>query len=357
MQKDESTFLGRPSNIEFNYVAEGNRYGRMKYRRCGRSGLVLPLLSLGLWQNFGEEAPYSAAKGMLLKAFDAGITHFDLANNYGNPPGSAERTLGRVLREELEPYRDQLIVSTKAGYDMWPGPYGEGGSRKYLVASLDQSLARLGLDYVDIFYSHRLDKETPLEETMEALDLILRRGKALYVGISSYGPAETARAVEILKALGSRCVIHQPSYSLFNRWIEREGLLDILREQGMGCITFTALEQGLLTGKYLGGVPEDSRIARPGSLLTTEVLRSEITASIKALNDIASRRGQTLAQMALAWVLRDEVVCSTIIGVRTPEQLEQNLGVLGNLDFSPMELAEIDHWAKDFDVTLWPANC
>ncbi len=329
----------------------------MSYRRCGRSGLQLPLLTLGLWQNFGDEVSYSSARALLTAAFDAGITHFDLANNYGNPPGSAERTLGRVLREELASYRDQLVISTKAGYDMWPGPYGEWGSRKYLVASLDQSLKRLGLEYVDIFYSHRFDPQTPLEETMAALDLAQRQGKALYVGISSYGAAETQKAAQLLADMGSRCLIHQPSYSLFNRWIETTGLLETLDQLGIGCLPFTALEQGLLTGKYLKGVPENSRIAQPGSLLTRRVLTAEILAALRGLEGIAARRGQTLSQMALAWVLRRPAVCSTIVGVRTIEQLKENLGAIQNLGFTPEELEEIDGFAKDGDITLWPPNC
>lgn len=357
MKKDESTYLGRPSQIELTYGADPGRHGKMLYRRCGSSGLLFPVLTLGLWQNFGEEVSYSSAKALILHAFNAGITHFDLANNYGNPPGSAEKTLGRILLEELRPYRDQIIVSTKAGYDMWPGPYGEGGSKKYLIASLDQSLRRLGLDYVDIFYSHRLDPATPLEETIEALDQILRQGKALYVGVSSYGPAETRQACTLLKTFGKHLLIHQSSYSLFNRWIESEGLLDLLSEERIGCITFTALEQGLLSGKYLREVPCGSRIAKPGSLLTKEVLKPEILESIQALANIADGRGQTLAQMALAWALRKSIVCSTIVGVRTIEQLDENLGALNNLTFSKEEEEDIDRWAKDWGITLWPSNC
>ena len=357
MQKDESTYLGRPSQGDSTYHPDPERYAGMAYRRCGKSGLQLPLLSLGLWQNFGDEAPYGAARQIITSAFDAGITHFDLANNYGNPPGSAERTLGRALREDLRPYRDQLIISTKAGYDMWPGPYGEWGSRKYLIASLDQSLKRLGVDYVDIFYSHRFDPKTPLEETMAALEQIQRQGKALYVGISSYGVQETKEAARLLAGMGTRCLIHQPSYSLFNRWIESTGLLDSLEALGVGCITFTALEQGLLSGKYLAGVPGDSRIAKPGSLLKRGVLTPEILDAMRGLNDIARKRGQSLAQMALAWVLRKPVVCSTVIGVRTLEQLKENLGALQNLAFSQEELASIDHFAHDRGITLWPPNC
>jgi L-glyceraldehyde 3-phosphate reductase len=356
MQKDESTYLGRPSRDEQVYVPDPRRYEAMDYRRCGESGLRLPLLTLGLWQHFGDEASPVEARRLLTAAFDAGITHFDLANNYGRPPGSAERLLGRVLREDLRPYRDQLIISTKAGYDMWPGPYGEWGSRKYLVASLDQSLQRLGLDYVDIFYSHRYDPSTPLEETMSALAQVQRQGKALYVGISSYGPEETEAAARWLASMGCRCLVHQPSYSLFNRWIETTGLLARLRALGIGCLTFTALEQGLLTGKYLEGVPPDSRIARPGSLLTRAALTAEVQAALRGLDAIARRRGQTLAQMALAWTLRDPVVCSTLVGVRTLDQLQENLGALRNLAFSPEELAEIDQFAVDRGLTLWPPN-
>lgn len=356
MDKDESTYLGKPSTLEVHHRPDPGRYGRMVYRPCGASGLRLPLLSLGLWQHFGDEAPYSAARGLLLKAFDAGITHFDLGNNYGNPPGSAERTLGRLLREDLLAYRDELVVSTKAGYDMWPGPYGEGSSLKYLTASLDQSLRRLGLDYVDIYYSHRYDPATPLEETAEALDRAVAQGKALHVGISSYGPAETRRMAQLLAQRGRRLFIHQPSYSLVNRWIEG-GLLPILEETGAGCIVFTALEQGLLTGKYLGGVPADSRIARPGSLLKADVLVPETLQVLERLQALAGRRGQTLGQMALAWVLRDPRVTSAIIGVRTAAQLEENLGALRNLAFTVEELAGIDGCARDLGINLWPSNC
>lgn len=357
MQKDESTYLGRPSQVEPGFRADPRRYDRMPYRRCGASGLQLPVLSLGLWQNFGDESSYGSSKALLTAAFDAGITHFDLANNYGNPPGSAELTLGRVLREDLRAYRDQLIISTKAGYDMWPGPYGEWGSRKYLVASLDQSLQRLGLDYVDIFYSHRFDPHTPIEETMGALDHILRQGKALYVGISSYGVRETLEAARLLGSMGTRCLVHQASYSLLNRWVEREGLLESLTERGMGCIGFTALEQGLLTGKYQAGIPSDSRIARPGSLLTERTLTPEVQGAIHELGSLARRRGQSLAQMALAWVLRNPIVCSTVIGVRSLAQLKENLGALENLEFATEELQAIDRVAQDLDLTLWPANC
>ena len=357
MQKDEESYLGRPSQYEQKYVASAQRYESMRYRHCGRSGLRLPLLSLGLWQNFGDEVDYLTARRLLLYAFDHGITHFDLANNYGNPSGSSEQTLGRLLRVDLKTYRDQIVISTKAGYDMWPGPYGEWGSRKYTIASLDQSLKRLGLDYVDIFYSHRFDPNTPLEETMGALDHLVRQGKALYVGISSYGPSETSKALSILQSLKTPCLVHQPSYSMFNRWIETHGLLSTLEEQGVGCVTFSALEQGLLSGKYIEGVPSDSRIARPGSLLKHEVLTPETLEALNGLNLIAKKRGQSLSQMALAWVIRNPLVCSTIIGVRTQEQLEENLLSLGNIDFSIDELKEIDCFAIDRGVTLWPPNC
>ncbi|MBP1771321.1 MAG: hypothetical protein H6P99_484 [Holophagaceae bacterium] len=329
----------------------------MPYRRCGASGLKLPPLSLGLWQNFGDEARYSEARKLVLAAFDAGITHFDLANNYGNPPGSAERAFGRLLREDLHPYRDELVISTKAGYDMWPGPYGEWGSRKYLVASLDQSLRRLGVDYVDIFYSHRFDPGTPLAETMGALAHLQRQGKALYLGISSYGPDETGRAVDLLTQQGTRCLVHQPSYSILNRWVETTGLLEQLEGQGIGCVTFTALEQGLLTGKYRTGVPEGSRLSRPGSLLKPEILTAELSGAIARLEAIAHRRGQSLAQMALAWVLRRPLVCSTVIGVRTAEQLKENLLALEQLAFTDDELQDIDRAASGCDTTLWPPNC
>lgn len=357
MQKDDSTYLGRPSQADPHHKPDPGRYERMTYRRCGRSGLKLPLLTLGLWQNFGDEASYSSARSLVLAAFDAGITHFDLANNYGNPPGSAEKMFGRLIREDLHPYRDELVISTKAGYDMWPGPYGEWGSRKYLIASLDQSLRRLGLDYVDIFYSHRFDPATPLEETMGTLDHVQRQGKALYVGISSYGIHETVAAATLLSKLGTQCLIHQPSYSLLNRWIETSGLLDQLDQLGIGCIAFTALEQGLLTGKYRAGIPGDSRLSRPGSLLTAKALTPDLLDALQRLESIADRRGQTLAQMALAWVLRNPSVCSTIIGVRTSDQLKENLKALENLAFSTQELQDIDQLATGWDTTFWPPNC
>lgn len=357
MQKDESTYLGRPSRMETHHRPDPGRYGRMPYRRCGASGLRLPALSLGLWQNFGDEARYSDARKLVLAAFDAGITHFDLANNYGNPPGSAERAFGRLLKEDLHSYRDQLVISTKAGYDMWPGPYGEWGSRKYLVASLDQSLRRLGVEYVDIFYSHRFDPETPLAETMGALAHLQQRGKALYLGISSYGPNETAKAADLLAQQGTHCLVHQPSYSILNRWIETTGLLDQLERQGIGCVAFTALEQGLLTGKYRAGVPDGSRISRPGSLLKPEILTAELSSALARLEAIAARRGQTLAQMALAWVLRRPSVCSTVIGVRTADQLTENLRALDQLAFTDEELRDIDRVATGWNTTLWPPNC
>jgi L-glyceraldehyde 3-phosphate reductase len=327
------------------------RYESMHYRRCGRSGLLLPVISLGLWQNFGGERPFETSRAIVARAFDRGITHFDLANNYGPPYGSAEETFGQILAKDLRPHRDELVISTKAGYDMWPGPYGEWGSKKHLLASLDQSLRRMGLDYVDIFYSHRFDPETPLEETMDALEHAVRAGKALYVGISSYSPERTREAAAILAERGIRLLIHQPSYSMVNRWIER-GLLDTLGDLGVGCIAFSPLAQGLLTERYLNGVPEGSRASRPGSL-DPAMLREENLARVRALAAIATRRGQRLAQMALAWALRDERVTSVLIGASSVDQLEENLGALEKLDFSNEELAEIDHWAEDAGVDLW----
>src|SRR5215203_1863369 len=312
----------------------------MQYRRCGRWGLKLPAISLGLWQNFGHETPLETSRAIVRRAFDLGITHFDLANNYGPPYGSAEENFGRLLHDDLGPYRDELVISTKAGYDMWPGPYGEWGSRKYLLASLDQSLARLGLDYVDIFYSHRFDPETPLEETMGALDTAVRQGKAFYAGISSYSAERTREAAAILRELGTPALIHQPSYSLLNRWIEPE-LLDALGEEGIGAIVFSPLAQGMLSTKYLGGVPEDSRAAE-GRYLTTDLLTDENLARINALNEIAQRRGQALPQMAIAWTLRDPRVTSALIGASSVEQLKQNVAALGALEFSGEELAEIE---------------
>jgi L-glyceraldehyde 3-phosphate reductase len=336
------------------YLADDQRYDRMTYRRTGRSGLDLPAVSLGLWQNFGGDRPLETSRAIVRRAFDLGITHFDLANNYGPPYGSAEETFGRLLEQDLRPYRDELVISTKAGYDMWPGPYGDHGSRKYLLSSLDQSLRRMGLDYVDIFYSHRFDPDTPLEETMGALDSAVRQGKALYVGISSYSPAKTREAAAILRDLGTPLLIHQPSYSLLNRWIEG-GLLDALTDVGAGCIVFSPLAQGMLTDKYLNGIPEESRAARDGSL-SPELLSDEALARIRSLNEIAQGRGQSLAQMALAWTLRDPRVTSTLIGASSVEQLEANVGALERLDFSPEELAEIDRYAVDSGINLWAAS-
>jgi L-glyceraldehyde 3-phosphate reductase len=323
----------------------------MRYRRCGRSGLELPALSLGLWHNFGDDRPMDTSRAILRRAFDFGITHFDLANNYGPPYGSAEINFGRVLAEDLRPYRDELIISTKAGWDMWPGPYGDRGSRKYLLASLDQSLQRMGLDYVDIFYSHRADPDTPLEETLGALDTAVRQGKALYAGVSSYSPERTERAVAILRELGTPLTIHQPSYSMLNRWIE-ERLLDVLGEHGVGCIVFTPLAQGMLTDRYLEGIPDDSRAARYDAL-DPAWLNEENLARIRALNEIASDRGQSLAQLALAWTLRDERVTSTLVGASSVRQLEQNVAALDRLELSDDELAEIDRHATEAGVNLW----
>lgn len=360
MEKDKEAYLGTPSKLDTTYKPKSNRYDGMIYRRCGKSGLKLPVITLGLWQNFGDEASYGSARKILLRAFDLGITHFDLANNYGNPPGSAERTLGRILREDLGRYRDELVISTKAGFDMWSGPYGEWGSKKYLVASINQSLKRLGLDYVDIFYSHRFDPQTPLSETMGALDQIVKEGKALYAGISSYGAKETREAGSILSQLGTRLAIDQSSYSLFNRWIEKQSLLDVLGGFGAGCITFTALEQGLLSGKYLNGadaVPQDSRMANPASLLKKKILSEEMMKSLNALNEIAKSREQTLSQMAISWVLRNPAITSTIIGVKSVEQLEENVAAIQRLDFTRSELDAIEAHAKDEGITLWPPNC
>jgi L-glyceraldehyde 3-phosphate reductase len=333
------------------YVPADDRYERMLYRRCGRSGLLLPAVSLGLWQNFGYYRPLEMSRAIVRRAFDLGITHFDLANNYGPPYGSAEENFGTLLRQDLRPHRDELVISTKAGYDMWPGPYGEWGSRKYLLASLDQSLQRLGLDYVDIFYSHRADPDTPLEETMGALDSALRQGKALYVGVSSYSAARTAEAAAILRGLGTSLLIHQPSYSLLNRWIEPD-LLDVLGDEGIGCIVFSPLAQGLLTDKYLEGVPEASRAADEGSF-SRELLTDETLAKVRGLTELAARRGQSLAQMALAWTLRDPRVTSALIGASSVEQLEENVAALEALDFTSDELAEIDRFATESGVNIW----
>lgn len=336
------------------YTAAEDRYDSMTYARCGSSGLKLPRLSLGLWQNFGGDSLSDEARTMLLKSFDAGVTHFDLANNYGPPFGSAESNFGEIMAGDLRPYRDELIISTKAGYDMWPGPYGEWGSRKYVLASLDQSLARMGLDYVDIFYSHRFDPETPLEETMGALDTAVRSGRALYAGISSYGPDKTREAAAILRDLGTPCLIHQPSYSLLNRWVE-DGLTDVLREEGIGCIAFSPLGQGMLTTKYLDGVPADSRAAENGSLSQT-LLSDDNIRRIQSLNSIAAERGQTLAQMALSWVLRDDVVTSVLIGASRWTQIEDCLGALENVSFSNEELATIDEHAVESGINLWATS-
>jgi L-glyceraldehyde 3-phosphate reductase len=333
------------------YVADPERYERMPYRRVGRSGLLLPAISLGLWNNFGSDRPLETSRAIVRRAFDLGITHFDLANNYGPPYGSAEESFGRLLAADLRPYRDELVISTKAGYDMWPGPYGEWGSRKYLLASLDQSLRRLGLEYVDIFYSHRADPHTPLEETMGALDTAVRQGKALYAGISSYSPERTRAAAAILAELGTPLLIHQPSYSMLNRWIE-DGLLDTLGELGVGCIGFSPLAQGLLTDRYADGIPEGSRIARNLSL-PAEQLDEQTVAKVAGLREIAARRGQTLAALALAWTLRDPRMTSTLVGASSVEQLEQNVRALERLDFSDEELAEIDRYATGGDINIW----
>jgi L-glyceraldehyde 3-phosphate reductase len=333
------------------YVASPGRYDAMPYRRCGLSGLKLPAVSLGLWHNFGHDRPLDDQRAILLRAFDLGITHFDLANNYGPPYGSAEENFGRVLAADLAPYRDELIISSKAGYDMWPGPYGEWGSRKYLLASLDQSLARMGLDYVDIFYSHRFDPDTPLHETLGALDSAVRQGKALYAGISSYSAERTREAAAIMRELGTPLLIHQPSYSLLNRWIEPD-LLDALGDEGIGSIVFSPLGQGMLTEKYLDGVPEDSRAAQ-GRFLTRDFLTEENLARVRALAGIAQRRGQSLAQMAIAWTLRDPRVTSALIGASSVAQLEQNVAAVERLEFSDEELAEIDRHAVDSGINIW----
>ena len=337
------------------YVAAANRYSSMRYRRSGRSGVLLPELSLGLWQNFGDNRPMDTQRAIVRYAFDHGVTHFDLANNYGPPYGSAETNFGRILRQDLAPYRDELFISTKAGWDMWPGPYGDHGSRKYLLASFDQSLRRMGLDYVDVFYSHRADPDTPLEETMGALDSAVRQGKALYVGVSSYSARRTAEAVRILRELGTPLLIHQPSYSLLNRWIE-ESLLDTLEREGVGCIAFTALAQGLLTDKYLQGVPADSRMAGPDATLSRDLLTEQNLKHIRALNEIAQRRGQSLAQMALAWCLRDERITSVVVGASSVQQLQNSLGALDRADFTADELAEIDGHAVEGGVDLWRSS-
>ena len=336
------------------YAPADDRYDRMLYRRTGRSGLKLPAISLGLWWNFGHDRPLETSRAIVRRAFDLGITHFDLANNYGPPYGSAEETFGALMISDLRPFRDELVISTKAGYDMWPGPYGEWGSRKYLLASLDQSLARMGLEYVDIFYSHRFDPDTPLEETMGALDSAVRAGKALYAGISSYSAEKTREAAAILRDLGTPLLIHQPSYSMLNRWIEPD-LLDAVGELGVGCIVFSPLAQGMLTDKYLDGIPEGSRASWPSSL-SPELLTDAALDRIRALNEIATRRGQTLAQMALAWALRDERVTSALIGASSVAQLEDNVAALDRLGFTDDELAEIDRHATDSSINLWSAS-
>jgi L-glyceraldehyde 3-phosphate reductase len=333
------------------YVPAEARYDAMPYRRVGRSGLHLPAISLGLWHNFGDDRPLATQRAIVRRAFDLGVTHFDLANNYGPPYGAAEANFGRLLASDLRPYRDELIISTKAGYDMWPGPYGIWGSRKYLLASLDQSLGRMGLDYVDIFYSHRFDPDTPLEETLGALASAVTQGKALYAGISSYSPEHTREAARVLREMGVPLLIHQPSYSMFNRWIE-DGLLDVLGEEGVGTIVFSPLAQGLLTDRYLNGIPEGSRV-RTGGALHEDMLTEENLAKVRALDEIASRRGQTLAEMALAWTLRDPRVTSAVVGASSVAQLEDSLGALGNLAFTDEELTEIDRYATEGDINLW----
>jgi L-glyceraldehyde 3-phosphate reductase len=350
----ESLVSDLPPTERPPWIPSPNRYDAMPYRRVGRSGLDLPAISLGLWQNFGEDRPLAVQRAIVRLAFDRGITHFDLANNYGPPYGAAEETFGRLFASDLRPYRDELVISTKAGYDMWSGPYGNHGSKKYLLASLDQSLKRMGLDYVDIFYSHRVDPATPMEETLGALDSAVRSGKALYVGISSYSAERTREAAAILASLGTPLLIHQPSYSMLNRWIE-EGLLDVLDETGVGAIAFTPLAQGLLTDRYLGGVQAGSRVTAKGSFLT-EFLSDENLAKVRALNDIARRRGQSLAQMAIAWILRDPRVTSAVVGASSVEQLEDTLGALDRLDFGPDELAAIDRYATESGVNLWAGS-
>ncbi|MEQ8356179.1 MAG: L-glyceraldehyde 3-phosphate reductase [Kiloniellaceae bacterium] len=337
------------------YLAHQERYETMIYNRCGRSGLRLPALSLGLWHNFGDDRSFETGRAICRRAFDLGITHFDLANNYGPPPGSAEANFGRLLKTDFAPYRDEMIISSKAGYLMWPGPYGQWGSRKYLLASLDQSLNRLGLDYVDIFYSHRYDPDTPLEETMGALDTAVRQGKALYAGISSYGPEKTRAAVKILRDLGTPCLIHQPSYSMFNRWIENDGLLPVLEEEGIGCIAFSPLAQGMLTDKYLKEVPEGSRAAADKSL-RPEFMTEANLEKVRGLNAIAEARGQSLAQMAIAWVLRDPRVTTALIGASRVAQVEDCVAALKKRDFSAEELAKIDELATDSGINLWAAS-
>ncbi|MFK3663186.1 aldo/keto reductase [Scandinavium sp. NPDC088450] len=342
-----------------SWLASSERYHQMQYRFCGRSGLQLPALSLGLWHSFGHIQALDSQRALLRKAFDLGITHFDLANNYGPPPGSAEENFGRLLREDFSAYRDELIISTKAGYDMWPGPYGSGGSRKYLLASLDQSLKRMGLEYVDIFYSHRVDEKTPMEETASALAQAVQSGKALYVGISSYSSERTQQMVELLKEWKIPLLIHQPSYNLLNRWVDKTGLLDTLEDNGVGCIAFTPLAQGLLTGKYLKGIPDGSRMQTEGKKargLTENMLSESNLKSLHLLNEMAQQRGQTMAQMALSWLLKDNRVTSVLIGASRPEQLEENVQALNNLQFSEQELAQIDQHVADGQLNLWQAS-
>jgi L-glyceraldehyde 3-phosphate reductase len=337
------------------YVPADNRYGAMTYNRCGRSGLQLPAISLGLWHNFGGDTPHETKRAICQRAFDLGITHFDLANNYGPPPGSAETAFGEILRTDFSGYRDELIISTKAGYEMWAGPYGEWGSRKYLIASLDQSLKRMGLDYVDIFYSHRFDPNTPLEETMKALDAAVRSGRALYVGISSYNSQRTREAAAILNDLGTPCLIHQPSYSMLNRWIEEDGLLDTLDSFGIGSIVFSPLAQGMLTDKYLKGIPDDSRAAQ-GKSLRPDFISETTVRNLRGLDGIAKKRDQTLAQMALAWTLRDDRVTTALIGASRPDQVSDCVGALKNPDFTEAELKEIDIFAREANINLWAAS-
>jgi L-glyceraldehyde 3-phosphate reductase len=340
------------SRFPKRYIPDDARYDRMVYRKCGNSGLKLPAISLGLWHNFGEDTPHATKRAICQTAFDLGITHFDLANNYGPPFGSAEEAFGQILKQDFAGYRDELIISSKAGYDMWPGPYGEWGSRKYVIASCDQSLKRMGLDYVDIFYSHRFDPETPLEETMGALDHIVRSGRALYIGISSYNSQRTREAVAILRDLGTPLLIHQPSYNILNRWVEHDGLKETLAELGVGSIAFTPLAQGILTKKYLGGIPEGSR-ATQGKSLDPATITPRAIESVRALDALAQRRGQTLAQMAIAWVLREGGITTALIGASKPEQVVDCAGAIQNLDFTPEELAEIDRIAAEEDINLW----
>jgi L-glyceraldehyde 3-phosphate reductase len=337
------------------YTPAEDRYASMKYNRCGKSGLKLPAISLGLWHNFGEDTPHRTKRALCRRAFDLGITHFDLANNYGPPPGSAETAFGEILRTDFAGYRDELVISTKAGYEMWAGPYGEWGGRKYMLSSLDQSLRRMGLDYVDIFYSHRFDPETPLEETMMALDTAVRSGRALYAGVSSYNAQRTREAEAILRSLGTPMLIHQPSYSMLNRWVEDDGLLDTLEGLGVGSIVFSPLAQGMLTTKYLDGIPQGSR-ASQGKSLRPSFINDQTIGAVRSLNAIAEKRGQSLAQMALAWVLRKGRVTTALIGASRPEQIDDCVGALKNLEFSDAELAEIDRYAKDAEINLWAAS-